>query len=458
VRTATKWQPVELSLVAVAADPRAVIRGGELELARSGLPADRSVVGGLPDRAAVHRQIRTMAAAVGLPQAWIDNQIDAGATLVEANQAAFMAMQARSAALSGIRVASVGWSPDDPDWRRRTIGEGVYCRMTGATPSEAARPFADLTGIELAKDCLRARNLSTTGSPAAIIERAMSTSDLPSLMGDAIDRTMRISYQAAPAGLKRVSKQVVARDFRKRHRIQISAAPTLLQTNQLGEFTHGVVADTEETYSLTTYGRIITLSRQVLVNDDLGALTDLTRRMGVAAANFEAVQMATLLESNPNMADGEAVFSTAHANIAGSGATISNTTLSAARLALRHQTEPSGMIIDATPRWIVVPSELETLAEQQLTAIRAIQTADVNIWASLLSVVTEPRLTDAYKWFLFADPGNVDGMEYCYLEGEVGPRLFSEVGFDVDGLKYKIRLDFACAWVEYRGAYMNPGH
>jgi hypothetical protein len=115
------------------------------------------------------------------------------------------------------------------------------------------------------------------------------------------------------------------------------------------------------------------------------------------------------------------------------------------------------MLIDATPRYIVVPSELENVAEQQLTQIRAIQTADVNIWSSLLSIVTEPRLSSTTKWWLFADPAVIDGMEYCYLEGEVGPRLFSEVGFDVDGLKYKIRLDFACAWVEYRGAYQNPG-
>jgi hypothetical protein len=411
----------------------------------------------ITDRAAVNAEIRTIARTAGLPQSWINSQIDAPSPSVEASRAAaFAAMQARSAAADSIRVASTGFSLDDPEWRTRTIGEAIFSRMTGVAPSEAARPFAGLTLIELARDCLRARNLSTTGSPATIVDRALSTSDLPFLMGDALDRTMRSAYALAPSALKRVSRQVTARDFRSRHRIQMSSAPTLEAVNENGEFRHGGIADSQETYKLATYGKIISLSRQLIVNDDLGALSDLTRRMGLAAAGFEADKLAALFEGNPLMADGFAVFSTQHANIAGAAAIISEASLTAGRLAMRAQREPGGQLVDVVAKYIVVPPALETLAEKTVTQIQATQVSNVNPFA-YLSVIVEPRLTSATKWYLAGDPAALDGIEVCGLEGEAGPQVFSNVGFEVDGISYKIRLDFACAWVEPRNFFLNAG-
>jgi hypothetical protein len=372
-------------------------------------------------------------------------------------------MRVRSAAADSIRVATAGiggHDASDPAWRVRTIGEAIYSRMSGAEPSEAARPFASLTMVEIAKDCLRARGLSTTGSPAGVVERAFyeTTSDLPAILGDSVNRTMRAAYQAAPSGLKRVARATTARDFRMKHRIQMSFAPPLLPVNEAGEFVSGGISDSEEIYKLATFGRVVGLSRQAYVNDDLGALNDLTRRMGVASANFEAQTLTNLVQANALMADGFAVMSTQHNNVAAVPAVISSTSLSLARLAMRQQTEPAtGVLINATPRYLVVPAALETLAEQTLTQSRAIQTGDVNIWASLLGVVCEPRLTNPTKWFLVADPAQIEGLEFSYLEGEMGPQVFSEVGFDVDGLRFKIRLDFGGAFVEPRGWYMNAG-
>jgi HK97 family phage prohead protease len=452
VRTATKWRPVELSLVAVPADPQATVRGNTMDPILTNTPPPVS------ERAAINVEIRGIARTAGLPQSWIDQQIDGLLTVEAASRNALLAMQARSAAADSIRTgtASIGFDANDPEWRCATIGEALACRMTGATPSPAAAPYAGLSTLEIARDALRARNLQTTGSPGVIIERALSTSDLPALMGDALDRTMRQAYSAAPSGLKRVSRQQVARDFRKRHRIQLSAAPDLEAINELGEFRSGAVADTEETYSLSTYGKIVAVSRQVLVNDDLSALSDLTRRLGESAARFEAQKLVDALEANPALSDGFAVFSTQHGNLAAAGAVIAEASLSAGRLAMRQQTGLQGELIDCTPRFIVIPPSLETLAEKTVTSIQAVQTVNVNPF-SFLSIVVEPRLSDPKKWWITADPSTIEGLEHCYLEGQVGPQIFSEIGFDVDGLKYKIRLDFAVAWVEPRGWYQQPG-
>ncbi len=76
---------------------------------------------------------------------------------------------------------------------------------------------------------------------------------------------------------------------------------------------------------------------------------------------------------------------------------------------------------------------------------------------AFLSLVVEPRLTDAKAYYLAADPESIEGLEYCYLENEIGPQVFSEVGFDVDGIRFKVRLDFGGGWVEHRGFWKQPG-
>jgi Caudovirus prohead serine protease len=338
VVTITKLTPVEISLVPIPADPLAVIRGAT---------GNNEPV--ITDRAGINAEIRQIARTAQLPQSWIDSQIDGSSTVEATRAAAFAHLQLRSAAAESIRVASTGiggHDATDPEWRVRTIGEALYCRMSGTAPSEAARPFAGLSLVEIARDTLRLRGLSTTGSPATIMERALlTTSDLPAIMADSVNRTMRQAYTAAPSGLKRVARQSTARDFRAKFRIQMSSAPTLLPVNEHGEFQSGSIADQEETYKLATFGRIIGFSRQAYVNDDLGALNDITRRMGVAAAQFENQFLVDLFLSTANMSDGHPVFHADHGNLAGAGAVISETSLTAGRLAMRQQMEPGGQLI-----------------------------------------------------------------------------------------------------------------
>jgi hypothetical protein len=76
---------------------------------------------------------------------------------------------------------------------------------------------------------------------------------------------------------------------------------------------------------------------------------------------------------------------------------------------------------------------------------------------AFLSLIVEPRLTSATAWYLIADPASIDGLEYAYLAGEEGPQVFSELGFDTDGISYKIREDFGCGWAEPRGWWKQPG-
>ena len=194
----------------------------------------------------------------------------------------------------------------------------------------------------------------------------------------------------------------------------------------------------------------------MIINDDLGAFSDISSRFGAGAASFEATQLVALLEANGVMGDGQPLFHASHGNLAASGGALAEDTLSAARVAMRKQTGLSGDLIDVTPQFLIVPPDLETTAEKLLSTVQATRAEDVNPFTRL-TLIVEPRLSSATRWFVAASPTTIDGLEYAYLEGAPGPQIETRQGFDVDGLEIKVRLDFGAGFVDWRGFYRNDG-
>jgi phage major head subunit gpT-like protein len=485
-KTAIRWQPFEISLVPVPADPGATVRAKEVTMPEqiatpSPSPAPAAVVPnptpavtpaqpGAETRAAINAEIRAIVEQAGLEPAFANRQIDAGATADQTRAAAFTAMQERSRLPIGTQRIQIGQDHNDPEVRCRQMGEALYARTDLRHQlSEPARQYAHMSFVDLARESLRMRGMPVTGiSHAELITRSLhTTSDFAIILGDAVGRTLRAAYQAAPSALKQLGRETTAQDFRKRYKIMLGEAPTLLEVPESGEYKRGSMAQAKESYALKTYGRIFGISRQALINDDLGAFSDLSARLGVAAAGFEAQTLVDLLIANaglgPTMDDGNTLFHAGHHNIAGTGAALTDdiddalAALSDARLAMRRQTGLSGSLIDVPPKFVLISPEQETAAEKLLTQINATAVADVNPLAGKLTLVVENRLTDATRWYLTADPARIDGLEYAYLAGAPGPQIATRNGFDVDGVETKVSLDFGCGFVEHRGWFTNSG-
>ncbi len=417
-------------------------------------------------RAAANAEIRSIARIAGLDQSWIDRQIDGGADPDTARRAAFEALAKRSA--PSIRTEQVrvemGESQDDPALRARQMGEALYARINPRHElSEPARRYAYSTPVDMAKELLTLRGESTMAlSSASLVTRALhTTSDFPIILGDTVGRVLRDAYQAAPSGIRRLGRQTTARDFRAVNKIMLGEAPLLEKLNEHGEIKAGTMAEARKAYKVETWARKIGIPRQVLVNDDLGAFADLARRMGQAAAETEARILVTLLEAGsgngPTMSDGKTLFHADHGNKAGTGAAISDATLSAARLALRTQKGIEDRTIRVTPRNLLVPPALETTAEKWLASIAPATAADVNPFSGSLSLVVEPRLSSATRWYVTADPSEIDGLEFAYLSGAEGPQVESRSGWDVDGVEIQVIRDFGAGFIDHRGWFMNAG-
>jgi hypothetical protein len=448
-RTAIRWTPKEVSFVPVPADPRARTRQTD--------PAPGT-------RAAINREIRELARRGGVAADVVDDLIDRSASLDVARAAILDDMQARSE----IHLRSVHnrSTLDNPEVFQRAAAEALYARVAPSfRPSEVARQFIGLPIFEFARLSLTRAGVSTVGmTPSSIITRALgmqTTSDFPLILADTVGRSLRDGYAAAPSGVRRLSRETTAPDFRLKHRLQLdSTGVTLEAVGEHGEFRSGSFVEGGESYKLATYGKIVSFSRAAMINDDLSAFTDVARRLGAQAAAFERQSLVDLLVSNaglgPVLSDTKALFHTDHGNLATPGAAPDEDTLAAARLAMRKQTSLGGALIDVTPWAVLIPSDLETDTEKLLSVIQPMQTSDVNVFSGL-NLIVEPRLTAAKPWFVVADPVLSGDLEHAYLSGASGPQTESRLGFEIDGIQFKVRLDWGCGFVDHRGWYRNAG-
>jgi DNA-binding XRE family transcriptional regulator len=321
-----------------------------------------------------------------------------------------------------------------------------------------------MTLLELSREFLTSAGVNVRGmSRDEIATRALhSTSDFPEILAAVTNKTLRQAYEAYPQTFRPFCRQVQTSDFRDIARVQLGEAPQLQKVSESGEFKRGTIGEARERYRVETYGRVVGITRQTIINDDLDAFTRLPAMYGTAIATLESDIVWAILVSNPTMGDGTALFHATHRNLAATGAMLSTASIGDARAAMAKQTGiDKKTVLNIRPSFLLVPVALELAAEQLLAQnIVPAKMADV-VPQSIrsLAVIAEPRLDSASvnAWFLAASPAQIDTIEYAYLEGQQGAYIETRNGFDVDGVEIKCRLDFGAKAIDWRGLYRNPG-
>lgn len=448
----------ELSIVAIPADPLALIRKETPPMPNEN-PEGRQIADN--DNVIEHRsQVRAIARGAGLTPDWADEQIDSGADLVAVRAAAFDAMQSRQSPT----IRTQAPANDDPNVILERRADALFARVNGTAPTDAARQYFSDGLAEHARAIVTMRGISTTGMDREqILRSAMhTTSDFPNLLTGVGNRTLMPAYQAAQSPLKLLARQALMNDFRTGSRLKLGEIGTLKKVGEAGEITSTTRSEAAESYKLDTYGSIFALSRKAVINDDLGAFRDWSVAAGRAAAMTEGDLMFNLLTESsgagPVMGeDGKRLFHADHGNLATAPDGVYTGPLSLGRLALRKMKGLDGKgSIMVTPKYLLVGPDQETVAEQVLSDINAATIDDVNPFAGKLQLLVEPRVT-GLAWYLFADPAQLAVLEYAYLSSAQGPQIASRDGFDILATEFRVTLDFGCGAVDWRGAYRNAG-
>lgn len=371
--------------------------------------------------------------------------------------------------------ANVQTVQDETETRRRAMGEAIFQRSFTASQHSAenrelARQFRGMNLTDMARECVERAGGSTRGlTRPEIVELALNntrgagmqtTSDFPVILANVANRAMMQGYQLAGQTFWPLVRRGTLADFKEKTFLKLGNQVDLKEVNEAGEFEIGVLNDAgAERMKLRTYGRIINISRHVIINDDLGVFNDLSANFGRSAANLESNLVWGLITGSPKLADGKPLFDAAHANIA-AGSAISIDAIDALDQLIGMQTEPgTGADLSLFGRYILAPRSMRLAAQKSVGFVSATKVDDLNPLAGQYEIITEPRLqrADPKAWYLAADPESAPTIEIAYLDGQEGLFTGYQEGFEVDGVQVKARLDVGVGLMDYRWIGKNPG-
>ncbi|MEO5376018.1 MAG: peptidase U37, partial [Alphaproteobacteria bacterium] len=175
---------------------------------------------------------------------------------------------------------------------RRAAIEGALLHRFNPSANKLDGPAGEwcgLTLLEMARAVLDAEGERTRGlSRDEVATRSLHAgSDFPRILAGVAGKTLRQAYEATPRTFLPFCRQVTSPDFKDVHRVQLGEAPSLVEVKENGEITRGSIGEGEEIYRLKSYGRIFGVTRQAIINDDLGAFTRVPQMFGNAAARLE---------------------------------------------------------------------------------------------------------------------------------------------------------------------------
>ncbi|PKQ11428.1 MAG: peptidase U37 [Alphaproteobacteria bacterium HGW-Alphaproteobacteria-1] len=411
--------------------------------------------------------IYDLASRLNLERSFAEDLVKRGTDIGEARRLILDQVAAKSEEIRTFSQVSIPLGGrDEAITRRDAVANALLHRYSPTLfqLEDAARQYRGMTLLELARESLGNAGVNTRGlSRDEVATRALhSTSDFPEILSAVTNKTLRQAYEAYPRTFMLFCRQVLATDFKAMHRVQLGEAPQLLEVGESGEFKRGTLGESKESYKVKTYGRVVAITRQTLINDDLDAFTRIPAMYGNSIAQLESDVVWGIITANPAMADGNALFHANHKNLAGTGTALAVDAVGAARAAMAKQTGlDKKTVLNVRPAFLIVPASLELKAEQ-LVAQNLVPAATSSVVPQsirTLAPISEPRLDAASEtaWYLAASPNQIDTIEYAYLEGQQGAYIETRNGFDVDGVEIKCRLDFGAKAIDWRGLYKNPG-
>jgi hypothetical protein len=363
---------------------------------------------------------------------------------------------------------------DETDKRRDAIVSALLVRSgveqdAKVRASMRSNPYRGHKLLDIARASLQRAGVKTDGMGQMEIVAAaftQSTSDFPVLLENVMHKALQARYATAMLTWKRFCKTGSVSDFRAHNRYRLGSFGTLDTINELGEFTNKSIPDGEKgSITAGTKGNIINLSRQAVINDDMDSFVGLSGMLGGAAARTIEVDVYALLALNaglgPTMVDGLTLFHATHGNI-GTGAAISMASIDADSVLMASQLDVSGNdYLDLRPAVLLVPIGLRGTARAINEALYDPDTPNKlqkpnTVLGLYRDIVDTPRLSGTRR-YSFADATEAPVLEVAFLDGVQEPYLEIQDGFDVDGARYKVRLDYGVAAVDYRGAVTNAG-
>lgn len=337
--------------------------------------------------------------------------------------------------------------------------------LTVDTPADGATELAGRTLVDLARMSLVRSGQSDSGRPIDVVGRAMTVSDFPNILAGSANAALAQGFESADETWREWCATGSVSNFLTHSAVRAGETDDLDQVPEGTEYKYGDLDEAKEQYSIATYGKLFAITRQAIVNDDLGALADIPAKHGESANRKVGDVAYAVLTANAAMGDSIALFHASHSNLM-TAATLSTTSLAEGIKLMKTQKDISSKRrLNIRPQYFLAPAALEGSAEVffasnllQATGSTDAVVATANPYSgSYFTRVYDSRLDDdsTTAWYLAGSKGKT--VKIFFLDGVMTPYLETRTGWSVDGIEYKVRLDAGAKAMDWRALAKNAG-
>lgn len=240
---------------------------------------------------AIAEEVERLARHFDMDEVWIRRHQSLGTPIESVRKLAAEERAKRAPYISGV---TVGEERDSLAWRSDRMAEALAARATGQECPKEAKAYERFSFADAAVEYLnvsgraRGERLHPRHDAVRVFELALhSTSDFPLITANVLNKVVTNEYEAAPGTYTQLGQRRDFKDFRPHHHLRPGDFPTPKQVGPGGEYTYGTASENDETVAMLKYGVIMGLDLETLINDDVNAFGNMGRDAAIRAGDFE---------------------------------------------------------------------------------------------------------------------------------------------------------------------------
>ncbi len=322
--------------------------------------------------------------------------------------------------------------------------------------------------LEVNEDVLRAAFSKQGSNRREIQAQGWSALDIANTLAATANKFIFRGWNMIDQTCLRIGKVQSVRDFKTATTISLTDSLIFEKVGTTGQIKNGTLADLTYTVKAETYAKMLAITRQDIINDDLSALTDVPMKLGLGAMKI----LNDIFWSKFLGLVNASFFVSGNNNINTGVADMTVGGLDATETIFMNQTNPDGTPLGLTPSIIVVPTALYNKAltlmgSQGAAYVAAYATAsgDKNPFFGRYRVETSPYISNSsytgytsVGWWMLGDPNQLPVITIAALNGNVMPTVdTAQAAFNVLGIEMRGYSDVGVNSTEYRGGVYADG-
>ncbi len=302
-----------------------------------------------------------------------------------------------------------------------------------------------------------------------VIKAAFSTHTISTMLTTTGNKLLLDGFNLLPQSWRQVAEVRTVTDFKAVTLYRMNADLEYEEVGPGGLIKHGTLSQEDYSIQAKTYAKMLALTRQDIINDDLGAFNDLRNRLGMGAAiKLNDVFWTAWLAA----VDGAAFWTSDRGNRqAGATTALGEVGLNKAVKLFRDAKGPDGNRLGLEPEILLSGSDLEATNRKLFTSMEVRDTKAStltlvnNIHFNRFKPIIVPELSDTAltggsttQWFLLANPAVLASAVMCFLNGVQSPTIeTTDADFNTLGIQSRGFHDFGVTMSEYRASVLSVG-